>query len=211
MLLKRVVDAVVSAVLLVIFSPLFLAIALAVVLDSGLPVFYTQIRTGRGFQPFRICKFRSMRSDPALHNSQITIGGDLRITRVGRLLRVTKLDELPQLWNVLKGDMSLVGPRPEVPEYVELFRSRYERVLTIRPGITDLASLQFHNEEAMLQASSNPLATYTEQILPAKLRLAEHYTSNRSMWLDLTIALRTAGRIFRAGHQRGQERSKPRL
>ncbi len=127
---------------------------------------------------------------------------------MGSLLRATKLDELPQLWNVLRGDMSLVGPRPEVPEYVELFRSRYERVLTIRPGITDLASLQFHNEEAVLQASSNPLATYTEQILPAKLRLAEHYTSNRSMWLDLTIVLRTAGRIFRAGPEHGPGRSK---
>jgi len=123
---------------------------------------------------------------------------------VGRLLRAAKLDELPQLWNVFRGDMSLVGPRPEVPEYVELFRSRYERVLTIRPGITDLSSLQFFNEEAVLQASPNPLAAYREQILPAKLELAEHYTANRSMRLDLAIILRTAGSVFRIRKNRAQ-------
>jgi lipopolysaccharide/colanic/teichoic acid biosynthesis glycosyltransferase len=203
--LKRTVDFAVSAALLVVLSPLFLIVALAVILDSGRPVFFTQIRTGRRFRLFRIHKFRTMRDVPAADGSQITIGGDPRITRVGRLLRATKLDELPQLWNVLAGEMSLVGPRPEVPEYVELFRGRYERVLSVRPGITDLASLQFHNEEAVLQASSDPLATYREEILPAKLRLAEHYTSHRSLWLDLTIMARTASRFVRSAEFRLEE------
>ena len=191
------VDIAVSGLLLLILLPLFVAIGLAVALDSGFPVFYSQVRTGRGFRPFRIRKFRSMRADPAGAGPQITVGGDARITRAGRFLRATKLDELPQLWNVLVGEMSLVGPRPEVPEYVELFRSRFARVLTIRPGITDLASLQYRNEEAVLQASSNPLVAYREQILPAKLELAEHYTTNRSMRLDLTILFRTATRVLR--------------
>lgn len=195
-LLKRSIDIAVSVILLLVLLPLWVCIGLAVALDSGFPVFYSQTRTGRGFRPFRIRKFRSMRADPRMPRMQITVAGDPRITRVGRFLRATKLDELPQLWNVLRGEMSLVGPRPEVPEYVELFRSRYEKVLTVRPGITDLASLQFHNEEAMLQASANPLATYREQILPAKLDLAEQYMADRSLWLDLTIVLRTAGRIL---------------
>lgn len=185
MLLKRIFDVAVSAGMLILLSPLLVLVALAVALDSGFPIFYSQIRIGRFLKPFRIWKFRSMRT--ATTGPSITSGGDLRITRVGKFLRATKIDELPQLWNVLIGEMSLVGPRPEVPEYVELFRARYERILRLRPGITDLASLKFRNEEAILAASLDPAATYREQILPAKLDLAEHYAATRTFWMDVWI------------------------
>jgi lipopolysaccharide/colanic/teichoic acid biosynthesis glycosyltransferase len=130
-----------------------------------------------------------MRSE--LSGPSITIAGDPRITRLGRLLRSAKLDELPQFWNVLRGDMSLVGPRPEVPEYVERFRSRYERVLAIRPGITDLASVRFRNEEELLAASSEPLREYVERVLPIKLDLAEEYLRGSSFFMDLWILAQT--------------------
>ncbi len=194
MLIKRLVDIAVSAILLLLLSPVFLLLAIAIVIDSGLPVFFSQIRVGRDFEPFRICKFRSMQK--TVKGSAITSGGDLRITRAGRFLRRAKLDELPQLWNVLKGDMSLVGPRPEIPEYVELFRVRYETLLRLRPGITDTASLQFRDEESLLAASADPLTLYRDQILPAKLDLAEKYAANRSLWLDLTILAQTASRVL---------------
>jgi lipopolysaccharide/colanic/teichoic acid biosynthesis glycosyltransferase len=123
---------------------------------------------------------------------KVTVGGDGRITRVGALLRVTKIDELPQLWSVLRGDMSLVGPRPEVPEYVELFNARYRTVLTVRPGITDLASIQFRNEEEVLSRSREPQKEYSERILPAKLDLAEEYIRTRTFLGDISILFRTA-------------------
>lgn len=189
MLLKRAIDVVASAAVLVLLSPLFAVIALAVVLDSGFPVFYSQVRVGRGFRPFRIWKFRSMRSDRS--RTQITVAGDSRVTHVGRILRATKLDELPQFWNVLVGDMSLVGPRPELLEYVEMYRDRYRKILAVRPGITDLASVRFRNEELLLARASDPLSEYARRILPAKLDLAEEYLSRRSLRLDLLILLET--------------------
>ena len=195
MLLKRLMDMAISAALLILLSPLFLIIAIAVILDSGLPVFFSQVRVGCNFRLFRIYKFRSMRTTGT--GLPITVKGDVRITRTGRFLRASKLDELPQLWNVLTGDMSLVGPRPELPEYVELFRSRYERILHLRPGITDLASLPYRNEEAILAASPDPLNAYREQILPAKLDLAEEYAARRTFWLDVTILAQTVCGIFR--------------
>ena len=129
----------------------------------------------------------------------VTIAGDNRITRVGKLLRRTKLDELPQFWNVLRGDMSLVGPRPEVPGYVELFRERYRTILTVRPGITDLASIKFRNEEQILSSSREPLREYAEHVLPVKLDLAEEYVRTRSVFTDISILFRTAVAIVR-GH-----------
>lgn len=119
------------------------------------------------------------------------MSGDSRVTQVGRFLRATKLDELPQLWNVLTGEMSLVGPRPELPEYVEMFRTRYQHILGIRPGITDIASIRFRNEERLLAQCSEPLRTYVETVLPAKLALAEEYLQKRSLRLDLLILLKT--------------------
>lgn len=193
--MKRALDIVLSFLVLVALSPLLLLIALAVVIDSGLPVFYRQERVGREFGRFFIWKFRSMRASGA--GPRITVAGDARVTRVGRFLRATKLDELPQFWNVLRGDMSLVGPRPEVEEYVKLFEEQFRRILVVRPGITDLASITFRNEEAVLAASADPQGCYRREILPAKLALAEEYVAKRTLAMDLRILAQTAGAILR--------------
>ena len=193
--MKRAIDIVLSFLVLVALSPLLLLIALAVVIDSGLPVLYLQERVGREFGRFSIWKFRSMRASGT--GPRITVSGDARVTRVGRFLRATKLDELPQFWNVLRGDMSLVGPRPEVEEYVRVYEERFRRILEVRPGITDLASIEFRNEEAVLAGSADPQSCYVREILPAKLALAEEYVAKRTLGLDFLILARTAGAIFR--------------
>jgi len=193
-LLKRCVDIALSSLAVILLSPVLAGVALAVWLDSGSPVLFRQERVGLGFRRFHILKFRTMLvADGPL----VTVAGDHRITRVGKLLRLAKLDELPQLWNVLRGEMSLVGPRPEVPKYVELFRERYRTVLTVRPGITDLASVHFRNEEEALSRSAEPLREYTERILPAKLCLAEEYVRTRSVAGDFFIPFWTAAAIVR--------------
>jgi FlaA1/EpsC-like NDP-sugar epimerase/lipopolysaccharide/colanic/teichoic acid biosynthesis glycosyltransferase len=190
MLLKRSIDIVLSASLLLLLSPVLVAVAVAVWLDSGRPVLFRQPRVGLRFRRFDILKFRTMRVQTSGH--AITVAGDRRITRVGRLLRVIKFDELPQFWNVLCGDMSLVGPRPEVPKYVELFKERYRSVLTVRPGITDLATIHFRNEEEVLSNSAAPLTEYAERILPAKLDWAEEYVKTHTLLGDFFILVRTA-------------------
>jgi lipopolysaccharide/colanic/teichoic acid biosynthesis glycosyltransferase len=187
--LKRAVDILLSGLALLTLSPLLALIAVAIVLDSGWPVFYRQERVGRWFQRFQIWKFRSMRVSS--EGPQITVGGDTRVTRLGKFLRATKLDELPQSWNVLTGDMSLVGPRPEVPEYVEMFRTRYQHILSVRPGITDIASIRFRDEEKLLAQSPEPLREYVERVLPVKLDLADEYLQKRSLRLDLLILVKT--------------------
>ena len=192
---KRLFDIVWSAAGLALLWPLIVLVAAAVVVESGRPVLFAQTRVGRGFHRFRLYKFRSMRNGAA--GRPITAAGDGRVTRVGRVLRAMKLDELPQLWNVLKGDMSLVGPRPELPEYVERFRKRYARILRVRPGITDLASIRFRDEEAVLARSSDPLREYVGRVLPIKLDLAEEYVRRRSLWLDLLILAQTLLVILR--------------
>ncbi len=171
--LKRLFDICLATLGLVLLSPLLLLFAIAVKLDSRGPVFFRQERVGRGFRPFRIFKFRTMVVDAPQRGGQITAGhDDPRITRVGRFLRRWKFDELPQFLNVVKGEMSLVGPRPEVPRYVEMFRSDYAEILTIRPGITDLASIKYRDEAGLLAGSANPEQTYVQEILPQKLALA---------------------------------------
>jgi lipopolysaccharide/colanic/teichoic acid biosynthesis glycosyltransferase len=150
---------------------------------------------GRRFGRFSIWKFRSMRASNG--GPRITAAGDERVTRVGRVLRATKLDELPQFWNVLRGEMSLVGPRPEVEEYVRVYEERFRRILEVRPGITDLASIAFRDEEAVLAASADPQGCYVREILPAKLALAEEYVAKRTLGLDFLILARTAGAILR--------------
>src|SRR5215813_8810896 len=154
--MKRIFDILMATIGLVILAPLFLIVAVLIKLDSPGPIFFRQVRMGRGFRPFSIYKFRTMVWDTLGKGRPITVGNDPRITRAGRLLRATKIDELPQLINVLKGEMSFVGPRPEVREYVELFRKDYEKILKIRPGITDLASLKYHDEAAFLKQLENP-------------------------------------------------------
>ncbi len=187
---KRVIDVVVSGLVLLLSAPLLALLSVLVVCDSGLPIFFRQERLGRNFKAFRILKFRSMR--PSQGGPNVTVSGDSRVTKAGRLLRRTKLDELPQFWNVLRGDMSLVGPRPEVPQYVSLHAGRYRRILTVRPGITDPASLRFKNEEAILAASEDPLRYYAEVILPAKLDMAEDYIRTRSLSGDFRVLFKTA-------------------
>ncbi len=189
-MLKRLFDVACSAIGLVVLSPVLLGAGLATLIDIGWPAIFRHRRVGRNGRIFHLLKFRTMR--PGRGGALITVQGDSRITRVGRILRKTKIDELPQLWNVLLGDMSLVGPRPEIPEYVEQFKARYERILAIRPGITDLASIRFRNEEELLAASREPLREYVERVLPVKLDLADEYIRSASFTGDLSILLRTA-------------------
>ncbi|MGE0758518.1 MAG: sugar transferase [Pirellulaceae bacterium] len=196
-MIKRSFDLFVSAVALVLLSPALLVSAALVRFSSPGPVLFCQTRMGRGFQPFAIYKFRTMVQNAPAQGPAITVGADPRITRVGHILRATKLDELPQLWNVLKGDMSLVGPRPEVPRYVDMFRDDYAEVLRIRPGITDLASLKFRYESEILAQAADPEREYRERILPEKIALAKAYARDHSLALDLKILFGTFFALFR--------------
>jgi lipopolysaccharide/colanic/teichoic acid biosynthesis glycosyltransferase len=189
---KRGLDIIVAFAGLIILAPLFGFVALLIKLDSPGPVFFRQERIGKGFRPFGIYKFRTMVKDAPLRGGVLTAGADSRITNVGNILRQTKIDELPQLLNVLRGDMSLVGPlRPEVRKYVELFEKAYESILTMRPGITDLASLKRPNEQAVLARFENPEAEYIQHLLPEKLRLGEEYLRRSSVIFDLTLIIKT--------------------
>jgi len=190
LLLKRCTDVLFSSLMLLLTSPIMAVVALGVWLESGSPVIFRQERVGVGLRRFHILKFRTMRA--RCGGPQLTVGGDSRITRVGSVLRLTKIDELPQFWNVLRGDMSVVGPRPEVPEFVEMFKARFENILSIRPGITDLGSIYFRNEEKILAHSPDPMSEYRKRILPMKLDLAEKYLRERSLPRDIAIILKTA-------------------
>jgi lipopolysaccharide/colanic/teichoic acid biosynthesis glycosyltransferase len=192
---KRVIDVVASAVSLAALAPALAAIAVAVKLDSPGPVLFRQRRAGRDRRPFTILKFRSMRD--GARGRPLTAAQDARVTRVGRFLRRHKLDELPQLWNVLVGDMSLVGPRPEVERYVRLFPEAYTRILAIRPGLTDFAALAYRDEETLLQASPDPEAAYTTSVLPAKITLYQRYLDEMSLRTDLALVLRTLAACLR--------------
>ena len=194
-MIKRLVDIVAASIGLLLFSPLFLILAVLIKLDSSGPVLFRQERVGQGFTPFRIYKFRTMAADRANEGLCITGRNDARITRVGQWLRATKLDELPQLLNVLIGDMSLVGPRPEVRHYVELFRSEYERLLSIRPGMTDLASLKYRDEGDVLAQVEDPEAEYVTRILPDKIELGNLYLQRASLRFDLSLILKTVLRL----------------
>lgn len=194
-MIKRGFDVLASLAGLVLLSPVLAVVALAIKLTSPGPVFFRQERVGRGFRRFEILKFRTMVPDAPKLGGQLTAGEDPRITRVGRLLRKTKLDELPQLINVLKGDMSFVGPRPEVPRYVEIFRDDYRELLTVRPGITDLASLKYRDESEVLGRSSDPETTYVEQVLPEKIALGKQYLRRSSLWFDVGLIFKTLFRL----------------
>ena len=193
---KRVFDLAAATVGLLVLAPVFLVLALLVKLTSAGPVFYRQDRVGRSGKTFRIVKFRSMFQDADKRGPAITSAGDRRITPVGLLLRRFKLDELPQLWNVLKGEMSLVGPRPEVPRYVESYSPAQRKVLTVRPGITDPASIFYRQEETMLAAHPDPDRHYRQVVLPDKLSMNLEYLDRISFSYDLFLVLRTASSIF---------------
>jgi lipopolysaccharide/colanic/teichoic acid biosynthesis glycosyltransferase len=195
-MLKRTFDIVFAAVLVVLLSPLLLVFALAVALTSPGGAFFRQVRVGMGGREFKLMKFRSMRPGSEA-KGQLTIGGrDPRITGVGYFLRKTKLDELPQLWNVLTGDMSVVGPRPEVPKYVALYTAEQRRVLSVRPGITGMASLDYIDENELLARATDPEQAYINEVMPAKLALDLRYVREQSFLLDLRIILTTVGKVF---------------
>lgn len=195
---KRLFDLVLAASALLVLSPLLLAAGVAVRLDSTGPALFRQIRMGRGGRPFRILKFRTMTIAQAAEAPSVTVADDPRVTRVGAFLRRSKLDELPQLVNVLRGDMSLVGPRPEVPRYVALYPPQLrDLILSVRPGITDDASIEFRNESDLLASAADPEKRYLEEILPRKLEIYARYARERSFGGDLRILLRTVGRIVR--------------
>jgi lipopolysaccharide/colanic/teichoic acid biosynthesis glycosyltransferase len=197
---KRVFDFIVSALGIVVFSPVLILSALLVKVDSPGPIFFKQQRIGKEFRPFWIYKFRTMRASLE-QGPNITIGNDPRITGIGRLLRQSKIDELPQLINILRGEMSFVGPRPEVPQYVQLYRKEYQQILTVRPGLTDLASLKYRDEAALLAGAENPEEEYVRRILPDKIMLATDYIQRASFFFDLRLILETIlrlvlGRVF---------------
>jgi len=190
--LKRTFDFAVSGAGLAVLSPLFLVVAALIKVDSSGPIFYRQTRVGRDGELFRIHKFRTMVADADTTGPQLTSGNDLRITRIGAFLRRWKIDELPQLIDVLRGDMSLVGPRPEVPEYVSHYPEETRRlVLSVRPGITDRASIHFRDESKLLAGKGNPAKFYIEQILPIKLKYHKDYARSHSVADDFRIILET--------------------
>lgn len=194
--MKRLFDVMVSGIGLLVLSPLLLAIGLAVRLTSPGPALYKAKRVGRDGELFTLYKFRSMVADADKQGPGVTTAGDSRVTPVGRILRRTKLDELPQLFNVLRGDMSLVGPRPEDPRYVALYTPEQRAVLRVRPGITSPASVHYRDEERILQGE-NWETQYMTQVLPAKLALDLEYAQEANLLTDLKIILQTAKALFR--------------
>jgi lipopolysaccharide/colanic/teichoic acid biosynthesis glycosyltransferase len=193
--MKRLFDIIVAGAGLLLLTPLFAGVAVLIKLDSPGPVFFKQKRIGRGFCPFWIYKFRTMRHD-APENMQLTVGADTRITRIGGFLRRSKLDELPQLFNILVGDMTLVGPRPEVPRYVEAFHRDYQEILTVRPGLTDLASLKYRDEAALLGQSADPEQEYLHKVLPDKIRLGKEYIRCSSLAFDMNLIMKTVRKVI---------------
>jgi len=195
---KRLFDIAVALGGLLVFGLPMIAIALWIRLDSAGPVFFRQARVGRHGRLFRIHKFRTMVADAAARGPAVTVGADPRITRAGGWLRRSKLDELPQLFDVLAGDMSIVGPRPEVPQYVALYPPALrERVLSVRPGITDPVSLRHADEGAMLARAADPEREYREVVLPAKLQEAAAYAARATLWSDLGVIGRTLALLLR--------------
>lgn len=192
-MLKRAFDLFWSILGLAVLLPLLALVALLVKLEDGGPVFFRQVRIGRGGRPFRIWKFRTMVVDAERQGRSITVGQDPRITRIGGHLRSTKLDEIPQLLNVLVGEMSFVGPRPEVPRYVDLYTEPQRVILALRPGITDLASIKYRNESELLAEAEDPDATYVQVLLPDKIRINLAYASQAGLWSDLLVILATLG------------------
>ena len=200
---RQLIDISLAAMGLVVLSPILLLIASGILWETGFPILFSQDRIGRGGQPFRLLKFRTMRADN--RGLSVTVSGDSRITSFGRLLRKFKLDEVPQLWNVVRAEMALVGPRPEVPEFVDLRQPMWRSVLRVRPGITDPVSITFRNEEKLLATASNPIRYYRETLLPAKLAMTLAYLQERSLWFDLKVILRTLRYVICPNKIRSQE------
>ena len=196
-MLKRLFDIICSLIGIIILLPFFVIISVLIIVNSGFPVFYFQTRVGKNSKNFNLIKFRTMHTH-ADKKGLLTVGGrDVRVTAIGYFLRKYKIDELPQLINVLVGSMSLVGPRPEVSKYVDLYNVQQLQVLNVRPGITDLASLEFINENELLAQSPNPEETYIKSIMPQKLALNLKYIAQRSFGTDVKIIYKTILKIVK--------------
>ena len=196
-MVKRAFDIIISVLGLIILLPVEIFIALIIFIDDGGSVFFKQQRIGLNRQPFTLYKYRSMRSNQNAFNENFDAGDQSRVTRIGKILRKSKLDELPQLINVLKGDMSLVGPRPEVKKWVDIYPKQWAFVLTVKPGITDNAAILFRNEEEILARVSNPEMHYQEIILPQKLNIYFDYVNNQTFSTDVLIIFKTILSIFK--------------
>ncbi|MEQ1945601.1 MAG: sugar transferase [Bryobacteraceae bacterium] len=183
--MRRLIDICASAVLLVVAAPFLALIAMAVCIDSGAPILFRQTRAGRGLRPFTLLKFRTMRVRPA--DGPLTPGGHSAITRTGAFLRATKLDELPQIWNILRGEMSIIGPRPEVFDFVDRHRDAFAKLLIVKPGLVDPASIAYFDEGAVLATYDDPVAAYEREILPRKLQLSSEYAAKRNAASDLGL------------------------
>jgi len=196
-MLKRFFDLVFSAFGLLVISPFFLLIALLIKIDSAGPIFLRQVRVGKYLRLFRIHKFRTMVVNASDIGPSVTTDVDPRVTRIGKILRKYKIDELPQLIDVFLGDMSLVGPRPEVPKYVDAYSEMDKRVIfSVKPGITDKASIEFRNENELIENACDADRVYIEKILPCKLQYYHEYVETRSLWLDIKIIFKTVWLIL---------------
>ncbi|NPA51580.1 MAG: sugar transferase [Aquificae bacterium] len=195
--IKRILDFVLSLIGLIILLPVFVIVAVLIKKEDGGAVFFRQERVGQNGKLFKIYKFRTMVENAEKLGAQVTKGDDPRITKIGKILRKYKIDELPQLINVLKGEMSLVGPRPEVPKYVKAYPKDYAEILKVKPGITDYASLEYIDEEKLLKGAENPEEVYIKQILPEKIKFYKKYLKEISFTTDLKLILRTILRIVR--------------
>lgn len=193
---QRAFDLIAAIPLTLLLLPVFAGLAALVRLDSRGPIFFLQRRVGRWGTPFTIFKFRTMVVDAERLGTQITIGRDPRITRMGRLLRQTRLDELPQLLNVLRGEMSIVGPRPEVPRYVAAYSDAQRPILSLRPGITSPASIRFRNESDLLAGHPDPETLYRSEIMPAKIGEDLAYARRATIWSDLRVVMQTLSRLL---------------
>jgi lipopolysaccharide/colanic/teichoic acid biosynthesis glycosyltransferase len=195
-MIKRLFDMVCSGVALIALAPVFLVVAILIKCDSPGPVFYRQERLGRGRRPFLIFKFRTMVDGADRQGPAVSVGGDSRITRIGAVLRRFEIDELPTLLNVFRGEMSIVGPRPEASKYLPLYTEEQKRVFTVRPGMTDPGTLKFRDEGRLLARADDPEDLYVAQILPAKLQENLTYVEKQSLGYDLALIFRTIGQIL---------------
>jgi lipopolysaccharide/colanic/teichoic acid biosynthesis glycosyltransferase len=199
---KRTMDIAVAAIALILLAPVLAIVAIIIRLDSPGPAIFRQVRVGKNFRRFCIFKFRTMVADASARGPGITGAADPRVTRAGRLLRHVKFDELPQLWNVLRGDMSLVGPRPELPRYVERFHDEYRALLKVRPGLTDPSSLKYADEASWMAGADDPEDFYVTRILPDKLALARQYVDGSSLLVDMKLIGLTMLRVCGLGNAR---------
>jgi lipopolysaccharide/colanic/teichoic acid biosynthesis glycosyltransferase len=192
---KRIFDVVASIIGLIVLLPVFIVIAILIKLNDKGPIFYKQKRIGQNFKPFELLKFRTMVVNADKIGPAVTKDGDQRITKIGKFLRKTKLDELPQIWNVIRGDMSIVGPRPEVEKYIQYYKDDYKEILKFKPGITDYATIKYRSEEEILSKYNDTESAYIEYVLSEKIKLYKTYIKKISFLTDLKIIFWTLWRI----------------